>query len=235
MNSLLKIGSLTLLLSAAVLSGCSNSTETPATEVPTAAVETSAPEVEVAVIVAKQGGAAVAVVVAKSTEDSESVFVASTRVEMITAKVSAINAETREVSLIGENGMQFDFVASADVKNLELVSVGDTVHAKHMQRVTVELVEGQELKAKEAIIELAAQAKEGQMPAKVKAETLVRIYTIEAINIEENSFKLRSVDGAIKEFTAKDPKNLARASVGDAVVVTITEALAIEVVKATAG
>ena len=60
-------------------------------------------------------------------------------------------------------------------------------------------------------------------------------YYREAIDhyLEANTFKLRDAEGEVGEFTARDPANLAKAAIGDAVVVTTTEAMAIEVIKAT--
>jgi len=53
--------------------------------------------------------------------------------------------------------------------------------------------------------------------------------TVEAIDIEANTFKLKWPEGAVKEYVARDPENLKKADVGDLVVVTYTEALAVVV------
>jgi hypothetical protein len=49
------------------------------------------------------------------------------------------------------------------------------------------------------------------------------------INLETNTFKLEGPDGTVEEFAARDPENLRRAEVGDLVVTTVTEAVAISV------
>jgi hypothetical protein len=223
----------TVLTAALALTGCGKPAETPVTE-PVPAEQPTKPDVEVSAVVAEQGGAKATVVVAKSTEDAEQAFIATTKVETLTAKVAALNIETRKVTLVGEKGAELNFIASEETKNLAQVSVGDTVNIKHVKRVTIQLVEEQGLKPSEATMNVEAQAKEGEMPARAEIETTIDIYTVEAINIEENTFVLKNVQGQVQTFTAKDPKNLARASLGDAVVVTTTEALAVEVVKATA-
>jgi hypothetical protein len=53
--------------------------------------------------------------------------------------------------------------------------------------------------------------------------------TVEEINIELNTFKLKGPDGVINEYTARNPENLKRAAVGDLVVMTVTSAVAIVV------
>jgi len=60
-------------------------------------------------------------------------------------------------------------------------------------------------------------------------DALVVTATVEEINIELNTFKLKGPDGAINEYTARNPQNLKRAAVGDLVVMTVTSAVAIVV------
>ena len=74
-----------------------------------------------------------------------------------------------------------------------------------------------------------ARAEEGAMPGFAAMDTRVATATVEEINIEANTFKLKGVDGAIREYAARNPENLKRASVGDLVVMTVSEAIAIEV------
>jgi hypothetical protein len=52
---------------------------------------------------------------------------------------------------------------------------------------------------------------------------------VEDINLENNTFKLREPDGSINEYVARVPENLKRAKVGDLVVITVTNAVAIVV------
>jgi hypothetical protein len=72
------------------------------------------------------------------------------------------------------------------------------------------------------------------MPGMIEAEKTVIVYTVEAIDLEANTFKLKNIDGSVKQFNAKEPDNLARAQIGDAVVVTKTKVFAVEVMKAEA-
>ena len=224
--------SVALVLGAVLSSGCSDPAETPATDSPATEVVVD-PDVETSSAVVDMGAIKAAVVVEKSTADSASAFIASTAVHTLRAKVVSIDAETREVVLMGEDGVEFELVASEKTRNLDQVNPGDTVNAKVVERVSIELVKGDKLQAMDLNIDGNAQAEEGEMPARAAIETTVNVYTVEAIDLEANTFKLRNVEGEVDEFTARDPANLAKAAIGDAVVVTITEAMAVEVVKAT--
>ena len=51
--------------------------------------------------------------------------------------------------------------------------------------------------------------------------------------MENGTFKLKGPSGEVKEYVARDPENLKKAVVGDLVVITYTEAVAISVQKTT--
>jgi len=216
------------ILGAVLLFGCSDGVDTADTDSPTVEV---GPDVESTAVVVDMGTVKAAVVVEKSTADSDSAFIATTAVRTLTATVVSIDVETREVVLMGEDGVEIELVANEATRNLDQVSPGDTVNAKVVERVSIELVRGGNLQAMDLKIDESAQAEEGEMPARAEIETTVNVYTVEAIDLEANTFKLRNVEGEVGEFTARDPGNLAKAAIGDAVVVTTTEAVAVEVIK----
>ena len=53
--------------------------------------------------------------------------------------------------------------------------------------------------------------------------------TIEAIDAKKNRVTLKGPEGKTQEIKVKDPKNLKNVKVGDQVVLTYTEALAVSV------
>jgi hypothetical protein len=153
---------------------------------------------------------------------------------VLTAMVEAINHETREVTLRGPEGNSVSFVASEEARNLPQVSVGDIVMAEYVESVSVEVFanDGTEPGAGELVA--AGRSEKGEMPAAAVMDTVVVTATVEEINIEANTFKLKGPSGEIKEYVARDPENLKKADVGDLVVITFTEAIALKVEKATA-
>jgi hypothetical protein len=153
---------------------------------------------------------------------------------VLTAMVEAINHETREVTLRGPEGNTVSFVASEDARNLGQVKVGDIVLAKYVQSMSIEVFanDGTEPGAGELVV--AGRSEEGEMPAMTAIDALVVTATVEEINLEANTFKLKGPSGEIKEFEARNPENLKKAAVGDIVVITYTEAVALSVEKAAA-
>jgi len=153
---------------------------------------------------------------------------------ILTAMVEAINHETREVTLRGPEGKTVSFVASEEARNLGQVKVGDIVMAEYVQSMSVEVFanDGTEPGAGELVV--AGRSEEGEMPALTAIDALVVTATVEEINLEANTFKLKGPSGEIKEFEAQNPENLKKAEVGDLVVITYTEAIALTVEKTSA-
>jgi len=73
------------------------------------------------------------------------------------------------------------------------------------------------------------RAEEGAMPGFAAMGSTVVVAKVVEINLETNTFKLAGPDGVVEEFVARNPDNLRRAEVGDLVVITTTEAVAVTV------
>jgi len=153
---------------------------------------------------------------------------------ILTASVEAINHETREITLRGPEGETVSFVASEEARNLDQVSVGDVVMAEYVQSMSVEVFANDGIEPGAGELTVAGRSEKGAMPALTAIDAQVVTATVEEINLEANTFKLKGPSGEIKEYTARDPENLKKAAVGDIVVITFTEAIAISVEKTTA-
>lgn len=156
-------------------------------------------------------------------------YISTSETINVTAKVGAINHETREVTLLLGEGESVSFVASEEARNLGQVDVGDIVMAKYVQSMTIEVVAGDGSGPAAGELAAIARTSEGEKPGIAAISTLVVTATVEDINIEANTFKLKNAEGDIHEYVARDPRNLERVSVGDLVIITLTEAVAIVV------
>ncbi len=214
-----------IFLTVLLASACS---ENKTTSVEPAVVEPSVVATSVETVAAEPV-AIVETIVAETTPESDKPAISATQVVLLTAIVEAINHETREVSLRGPEGNTVDIVASEDVRNLDQVSVGDSLNVEYVQSVSIEVVAAVDAEAGLAVIATEALSDEGEMPGVAALEAIVINAVVEEINLEENTFKLRGTDGVVTEFTARDPENLKKAAVGDLVVITMTKAIAITV------
>ncbi len=150
---------------------------------------------------------------------------------MVSAVVEAINHETRVVTVRKADGEEITFTASDDARNLDQVSVGDILVAEYVETFSVEVMENEGFEPEAIQAAAMARTEKGEMPGVAAMEANVVISTVEEINLEANTFKLKGPDGEVNEYVARNPENLKRSAVGDLVVITVTEAIAITVEK----
>jgi hypothetical protein len=148
---------------------------------------------------------------------------------MVEASVEAINHETREVTLKRPDGEIIEFVASDEARNLDQVSVGDIVTAEYVESLSIEVIANEGYEPEAGEMQAMARTEKGQMPGVTAIDVQVATATVEDINIEANTFKLRGPDGSVEEYVARNPENLKRAKVGDLVVFTATTSVTIVV------
>ena len=147
----------------------------------------------------------------------------------VSAVVEAIDHETRVVTVRRPDGEAITFTASEEARNLDQVDVGDILIADYVKTVSVEVMANEGMKANAAGASAMARTKKGAMPGMAAMDATVVTATVEDINLEMNTFKLKGPDGTVNEFVARNPDNLRRSKVGDLVVITTTSTVAITV------
>ena len=152
----------------------------------------------------------------------------ASRSMVVSAVVEAIDHETRVVTVRKADGEEITFTASEEARNLDQVSVGDILRAEYIESLSIEVLANEGLEPDAAAAGAVARTREGQMPGLAAMEQSVITAVVEDINLENNTFKLREPDGSINEYVARVPENLKRAEVGDTVIVTFTEAIAMQ-------
>jgi hypothetical protein len=162
-------------------------------------------------------------------EGMDKPYISTSETIRVTAKVAAVNQETREVTLQLQDGEKFSFVASEEARNLGQVDVGDTIMAEYVQSMTIEVRAPDGSKPTTSRMGGMARTADGEKPGMTMMDGFTETATVEEINIEANTFKLKDSEGVVSEYTAQNPGNLKRASVGDLVVITFTEAVAMVV------
>ena len=147
----------------------------------------------------------------------------------VSAVVEAIDHETRVVTVRKADGEEITFTASEEVRNLGQVAVGDILRAEYVETLSIEVLANEGMEPEAVAGAALARAKEGEMPGMAAMEQAVITAVVEEINLENNTFKLREPDGTVNEYVARVPENLRRSKVGDLVVITVTNAVAIGV------
>ena len=165
---------------------------------------------------------------AQATQGATPPTVVNEMETVMTATVVAIDLEKRIVTLKGEDGEVRDIKVGEEVVNLPQVKVGDLVTVKFYESIAVELIKHGSYAGtgeKTAIV----RAKPGEMPGGMVAKQVTVTATITAIDKQKSTISLKGPDGNVTKVKVQDPTNLDKVKVGDELMITYTEALAISV------
>jgi hypothetical protein len=147
--------------------------------------------------------------------------------QTVTARVTSINHETREVQIQTKDGQVHKFTADEHVKNLAQVKVGDFITMLYTEALAYEVKEHGETGA--TATAAVGKAKPGEKPAGVVAHQVTITVKITAIDTKAPSVTVKGPQGNVETIHVKDPSRLKGVKVGDLVDITYTEALAIKV------
>lgn len=148
----------------------------------------------------------------------------------VTATVEAVDLDNRIVTVKGPEGNLVDIKAGEQVKNLAQVKVGDSVEITYYESIAVKVYKpGEAPQGTAATVAAERLAKPGEKPAGIAGSQVTITATVESISPKKTSVTLKMADGKYKVVKIKDKKNLENVKVGDEVVITATETLAIAV------
>jgi hypothetical protein len=154
----------------------------------------------------------------------------------VTASVEAIDQTSREVTLKGPLGNSVTFTVDQRVKRLNEVKVGDLVRADYYISIAAELRKPtrDEEKVPFRMIDAAGKAPPGTSPAAGGLRRFKVVTTIEGLDRPTQTVTVKGPRGNYLTARIADPSNLTKMRIGDHIVVTYTEALAISLEKAEA-
>ena len=146
------------------------------------------------------------------------------------ATVVAIDAVNYTVRLQPKRGEPRTIKVSDQAINFQNVRVGDQVHAVYIEETAVSLVRGGAPRsvAAGAGVKLAPQ---GAKPGIMIADTVEATATVVGIDGHEHTVTLEFLDGRVREIDVSKDRDLSQVALGDSVRVTITDAVAISVVR----
>jgi hypothetical protein len=146
------------------------------------------------------------------------------------ATVLSIDKTKRMVKIATAQGETLEVECGKEVKNFGQIKTKDVVSITYNAKLTIE-VEGPGAAGTSAEAAVDA-AKPGDKPrAGMKAKVQYKA-NITAIDKAKGTFTLKGADGEEETFTARNKANLDKVKVGDLVVFTYEEALAVSVAKA---
>jgi Cu/Ag efflux protein CusF len=167
-----------------------------------------------------KGGAVVA---------SEPGRAAGVRAVEISAQVVAIDKSTRTVTLKGPKGNIVDVAVGDEVKNFAQINVGDLVVVRVVQALSLELQKTKSGAGGISEQSAAAAAKPGARPAAAAGREITAIAQVTAVDPKAKTITLKGPRGNVVTLDVQNPDQFKVVKVGDQVLVTYTEAVAISV------
>jgi hypothetical protein len=148
----------------------------------------------------------------------------------VTAKVVAVDAAQRTVTLQSASGKTRTIEVGEEVRNFNQIKVGDTVQAKYTEALALELKKGtmsMSAPTEEQAITPAPPA--GAKPGGTVARKVTAMTEVIAVDPTKKMVTLRGPRGNEVDVNVQDPDQLKNIKKGDHVQVTYVEALAISV------
>ena len=155
-----------------------------------------------------------------------------TMVETYTTKASvqAIDAATREVTMVTSEGKTSKIIAGPKVKNFNQIQIGDQITATVTKTVDVSLLEpGETRGASQSSV--SGSASEGTKPSATRSDTAEATARIEALDAKDRKVTLRFSDGTAETFDVRKDIDMSKAHLGQEILIRSTEAVAVRVEK----
>lgn len=144
------------------------------------------------------------------------------------AKVTAINKETRTVTLKGPEGRIFNVIAGPEVKNFAQITVGDEVVVEYIRAISLQVEKSTGFRERSEQTG-AARAEPGDKPAGIVGRDVRIVADVIAVDPKRSTITLRGPKGNIVELDVKNPDHFKVVKVGDQVEANYSESMAISV------
>ncbi len=154
------------------------------------------------------------------------------RKQMVSATVTAVDKATRKITLKGPDGQVQTFTAGPQVKRFDEIAVGDTIKVEFEEGLALEFQPaGTAPVAPEAVV-VADKAGKEQAPGAAAAAGVRATVTVTAIDMKNRVVVFQGPGGNLYQVKAGPKIQLEKLKVGDKLLATYVEAVAINVEKA---
>jgi hypothetical protein len=148
----------------------------------------------------------------------------------MTASVTAIDAAKRQLTLKGQDGAVRSVRVTEAAVNFPQIKVGDSLKVELAEELVVAMVEPG-AKPAEGVAAGVALAPVGAKPGAVAVKAVQVTATVTAIDAAKRTAILTFADGAVRTVAVRPDIDLSKRKVGEKVLFTLTESVAIAVGK----
>jgi Cu/Ag efflux protein CusF len=151
----------------------------------------------------------------------------------VTGTVQAVDPAKREVTLKGPLGNTVTFAVAKRVRRFNEIKAGDNVTANYYISLAGELREPttEEKETPITVLNGLARAPEGTEPAAGGLHQVKVVTSVEGLDLPTRTVTLKGPRGNYVTVRPQEPNNLKKLRLGDTIVVTYTEALAVSLEK----
>jgi hypothetical protein len=147
--------------------------------------------------------------------------------------VTAINPETREITLMGSQGDLTTITAGEEIERFDEISIGDAIIFDLYTYMKAEFREptAEEIAEPLVVVEKAAKANEETMPAGAIGAMVKAVVTIEVLNRVYMQATVKGPRGNYLTIDMEDEDLIQKLHIGQVVILTYAEAMAISLEK----
>ena len=151
----------------------------------------------------------------------------------LTAKVTDINREKRQVTLKGSEGKERTLTVDKTVKRFDEIEVGDQVKVEYYASLAAEVREATAAEKSAPLTDITIQEKADPTaaPAAGAVQMTRAVTTVEKLDPAKKEMTIKGPRGRSVDVAVKNPATFEKVKVGDTIVITFTEALAISLEK----
>ena len=153
-----------------------------------------------------------------------------TQVKTTTATISAIDYQTRQVTLQDAQGHRQTLQANPNVQRFEQVKVGDRVHAEVAEETAV-FLSGRGVAADDGIIQRLLQQARSDQPGMALHSSEQVTAQVTAVDLAQHSVTLRYPNGISRTVLVRPDVALDEHAVGSQVVIRVSTAMLVRVEK----
>ena len=153
--------------------------------------------------------------------------------KQMSAQITAIDPETRNITLQGALGNAITLNASDGVARFDEFAVGDLVQTTYVESISGELRAPTEAELETPWVELdgAAIAVEDMSPAAGVGRNILAVCTIEGLNRATGTVTVQDPRGLFHVISDVDPANMEGVKIGDTIIITYSQAVALTLEK----
>lgn len=146
----------------------------------------------------------------------------------VKATVEAVDKANRTITIKGKKGDMITMPVDEAVERFDAIKVGDTIEATYYESVVVQVLKPGTAPTGMTVAAMGGKS-EGAKPGGMVAGQTTMTVTITAIDAATPAVTVKTADGSSMSFRVQKPKYLKEVKVGDQVMITKTEALAVAV------